>query len=341
VTSSGGTSSTPVWSQDCAPRNISNTPSPRRDQTMDITWDAPQSSCGTVDHFNLVGIDSTGASGQTLNIAPGSAFTGTASNLNRCTYYRIGVQAVYQGLHPAGPAGPGAPPPNSSPVAGPSHPVFMAGRADANPRIIVVLLQGVTSHDAGGTFNPATASYCTTPTGTEPPSNAQASLQGSATQWLNYNDDGTATPQSQSAGAGNNLVDTLASTGAWVLPFSYNGATLAGTTANPSLSILPYSAHDVGFDDPTMMQGKFESGTPMMPTTLQAEISSIHGFYRNTPILVVGHSNGGLIAEQWWLNFGRPGVLSGLPHKWRRGQWGDILLRTVPEQHMQRHPCLP
>jgi hypothetical protein len=38
---------------------------------------------------------------------------------------------------------------------------------------------------------------------------------------------------------------------------------------------------------------------------MQAEISSIHAVFPHTPIIIAGHSNGGLIAEQWWLNYGQ------------------------------------
>jgi hypothetical protein len=95
-------------------------------------------------------------------------------------------------------------------------------------------------------------------------------------------------------GAGNNLIDSLGADGGIVLPFSYTspGATLE--QAN-SFTFPGYTAQDVATTDPISIQ----------PSNLENEIRSVHRALPNAKIFVVGHSNGGLIAEQWWWKFGR------------------------------------
>jgi len=89
-----------------------------------------------------------------------------------------------------------------------------------------------------------------------------------------------------------------------VLPFSYNGAVL--TKPGPVFSFSGYSASDVANNSPGPgPNGKATvKGKEFEATVMNNEITSIHAVWPDARIVVVGHSNGGLIAEQWWLNYG-------------------------------------
>ena len=180
----------------------------------------------------------------------------------------------------------------------------------SSPRFVAVIVQGIGSSNPGsaGPFDAAKARYCASPDMQMPPDNPQPALSGLADGWLNYSfdtDTGHYDKTDQSTqGAGNNLIDRLAATDGYVLPFSYagcpgcttaTGASMSGTRTSPSFVVPAYTSADVRDTDPTTTG----------PQDLQAEIASIHSVFADVPIIVVGHSNGGLIAEQWWLTYGQ------------------------------------
>jgi hypothetical protein len=151
-------------------------------------------------------------------------------------------------------------------------------------------------------FSPATANFCTSPDGVMPSQNRLPSLQNLADSWLN--DTGGKTDQSsRTSGAGNNLIDSMAATGGYLLPYSYRGINMTGTAANPWLTVADFSSMDVSTANPMgacvdpTCRGLGEPGL------LQASLASIHKTFPHTPIIVLGHSLGGLIAEQWWLQY--------------------------------------
>ena len=96
----------------------------------------------------------------------------------------------------------------------------------------------------------------------------------------------------------NDLIDALAQAGGYVLPFSYLDAHMSGTQDQPSFSFFPYSSNDVATSNPTMYSIHWSDGSlaRQEPSVLNEEIASIHRVFPHTPILVIGHSNGGLIA---------------------------------------------
>ena len=178
--------------------------------------------------------------------------------------------------------------------------MFTTGRT---PKFIAILAQGInssvnTNTSAAGSFDPTAQSYCSSPDGTSPPDNPQAILQDMADGWLNWNcpvginapcaSDGTAT-----ASYPHDLIDVLAQAGGYVLPFSYTGATMIGTASHPVFTFTRYDANDVATKDPRYDE----------PPVLDAEVASIHKLFPTVPVVVIGHSNGGLIAEQWWVRF--------------------------------------
>jgi hypothetical protein len=211
----------------------------------------------------------------------------------------------------------------------------------SHPKFIAIMLQGINSEvDAklwdtqpgqGASFNPAKVSYCANSasypafpfqpddTRLTTPNNPNPVLQSMADGWLNYkmppsipgstrrilggpelNDPSTVYP-----GNGENLINDLAQAGGYVLPFSYfqlgpNGspafpsALMAGTAANPTFNFFSYDKVNVANSDPQLGN----------PPVLDMEIASVHHVFPGVPIVLIGHSNGGLIAEQWWLKYG-------------------------------------
>jgi hypothetical protein len=93
-----------------------------------------------------------------------------------------------------------------------------------------------------------------------------------------------------SPGAGQpNLTASLQSAGALILPYSYQGATVSMVAGSPSVTVNAYPA----IDPSTILPGAAAA-------TLDAEIASVHATWPTTHVVVVGHSEGGLVAETWW-----------------------------------------
>jgi hypothetical protein len=171
------------------------------------------------------------------------------------------------------------------------------GLPGIHPKFIAILVQGVGSSLQGSSFHPATTSFCASANGKMPPDNPQASLRSLADGWLNYSYStfGGYSTDPSTVGAGHNLMDALANAGGYVLPFSYNGSTyMSGSASSPSFTVSSYGTEDVADSNPITSE----------PGFLNSEILSIHKVFPGVKILVVGHSNGGLIAEQWWLQYG-------------------------------------
>lgn len=105
------------------------------------------------------------------------------------------------------------------------------------------------------------------------------------------------------------MLDAIAATGAMILPFSYNGAVL---TRSGSSLLFTFPAYTACNSTP------FPPGAGCFPTadlsihkdvqTLALEITSIQSVWRNVPIVVIGHSQGGLIAFDAWQSGVLPGV---------------------------------
>jgi len=127
---------------------------------------------------------------------------------------------------------------------------------------------------------------------------------GSPIGWLNYGydeHDGKYDETNQSTQPpGHNLLDRLAAEKGYVLPLSYvKGTVMGGTASAPTFRVPAYNSTDVANANPNVVANY-----------LNSLISSIKRIFPRTNIVVVGHSNGGLIAEQWWLN--HRGVARGI-----------------------------
>ena len=153
------------------------------------------------------------------------------------------------------------------------------------PRVVAVIVSGINSHIGGGSFNPLAPSltYCSSADGITELTNHPTPVQDLIDGWK----------ESQPPGPTNRMTDALASTGAVVLPFSYKRAVLRGKPAAPTFSFTGYTASDVANTDPQAAA-----------TTLNNELTSIHTVWPWAKIVVVGHSNGGLVAELWWIDYG-------------------------------------
>ena len=122
-----------------------------------------------------------------------------------------------------------------------------------------------------------------------------------ATGWYNWSYDSNTdnyTKTDRSTVRSGGLIDTLARAGGYVLPFTYaarpsGGAVMSGTSTNASFKAPSYTSDDVANNDPRYDE----------PPILDAEVASIHRVFPSVPVVVIGHSNGGLIAEQWWVRY--------------------------------------
>jgi hypothetical protein len=266
---SGGCNSAPN-----GPQDVTN--SATNDRGVDVTWPAPQPNCATVDHYDIVTMTSDGTPGATVMTVPATATTATVSGLLLCTFYRFGVRAV--GADQQGSA-----------VAPPTAPAFTQGLPDQAPAVVSIIIQGVTTSGAKGTFDPLSVNdYCTSRAGDLSALSSYPPLKSMTSQWLGLGD----AAHAAKAGDGNNMIDSLASSGGLVLPFSYTSAVLTGTASSPVFRYQAYGSADVANSLPDDEAG-----------ILDKEIKSIHQMWPQARILVVGHSNGGLIAQRWWLKF--------------------------------------
>jgi outer membrane protein assembly factor BamB len=148
------------------------------------------------------------------------------------------------------------------------------------PSTVVLLANGLNSSIRGGTYNPVDAaiSYCSEGESSDP-----ATVQDMIGNWM----------ENSQPGVGTRLTDTLASTGAVLLPFSYRGAQLSGPSSAPTFTFNGYTGTDPGTTPPNAAA-----------TTMNHEITSIHAVWPAARILVIGHSEGGLVSEGWWIQSG-------------------------------------
>jgi hypothetical protein len=252
------------------PQNVSG--SADNSRGIKLTWDPPVSG-EPADHYQIVQIVNGQPAG-TVGTTSGTSFTVTG--LKNCSFYQYGVIAVGSDGQASSP---GVMSGNVITRAPPDNPV----------PVVTILVLGVLTHIRSGTFNPLSVhDYCTTHDGTNFNGGltAHAPLSDLASQWINKSGDAPMAPY----GAESNLVDAAAAGGGVVLPFSYTGAKLK---AGPSFSFSSYVASDVANSSPADEA-----------LLMDREIKSIHKVWPNARIVVVGHSNGGLVAEQWWLKYG-------------------------------------
>jgi hypothetical protein len=84
------------------------------------------------------------------------------------------------------------------------------------------------------------------------------------------------------------LTDSLASTGAVLLPFSYDNNSLTGPGTDPSYEVASFNSATPGAADPQAEAQGY----------LLNLIRQIHHVWPGVHIQVIGHSEGGFVAEQ-------------------------------------------
>jgi hypothetical protein len=87
------------------------------------------------------------------------------------------------------------------------------------------------------------------------------------------------------------MVATLRSAGALILPFSYNGVQLTGTAAHPTAAVAAYPS---SLPSTALPQA--------IAPAIASEVDQVHALWPATRVIVVGHSEGGYVAEQYFLN---------------------------------------
>jgi Alpha/beta hydrolase of unknown function (DUF915) len=257
--------------------------------TVDVTWHPSEPNGTVIDHYDVVEIHSDNTIGATIASVPASgSLSWKQTGLNLCTYYRFGVKAVTATRE-------------ESSVAFPLHQAFTSGSflAPGNePKTVIVMAMGVNSQIAGGTMYPLSRqSYCTTYDGIIPTTNAPAPLQSLLDGWDNqdYRTHVIDKTGPNGFGAGNRMLDSLASRGAIILPMSYSKDTrLTGPSAAPTFTTAGYTPDNVGNTSPDQVA-----------QWLDDELMSIHKTWHNANIIVVGHSAGGLAVELWWEQHGQ------------------------------------
>jgi hypothetical protein len=256
---------------------------------VETKWEAPTPTCAQVDHYKIVNIHSDGSIGGTADTVSDtglSSYSDTITQLNLCTFYRFGVIAVDS-------AG------RESSIAYPSRAAFTDGFPQSSPPVVTIVIQGVGSSLPGSgsvsswitrNSNPLRSIYCTSQFGDNSAIQKGTTLGNLAYNWLNVKDAGKG--DYAGPGAGNNLIDSAASTGGLVLPLSYvKGTSVTGPATAPTFTVPPYDASDVANTSPNVVVGY-----------LHSLILDINRVFPRAKIVVVGHSNGGLIAQQWWAN---------------------------------------
>lgn len=175
------------------------------------------------------------------------------------------------------------------PVSLPSEVVFTSGHPSSPPSRVVIFVGGI------GSYMPQTVSY-------DPLTNVptycgllhnQASINADLYTTASYFD-----PSHPAAypDPSPNLTDVVAEQGAVILPFSYWGARfdnyLTQSDCQPVFQVNLYPSSAPGDLLPETAASK-----------LNTEVQSIKCEWPNAGIVIVGHSNGGLVAETYWKDF--------------------------------------
>jgi hypothetical protein len=115
------------------------------------------------------------------------------------------------------------------------------------------------------------------------------------------------------------MLDAIAAQGSVILPYSYKkaGATLTGPPSSPTFNFPAYTVCDsTPLPTPTPPSAPscgsgalgFQRGSISDDIgALNTEVSSIQKVWPDAPIVLLGHSQGGLIAWDWWQKYGSGG----------------------------------
>ncbi len=182
--------------------------------------------------------------------------------------------------------------------------------ADGEPQAVVILADGISSKVAGGSYTPADVAgpgwqhhrggYCVPyvagqkdPKGTVEAAGLPAPLESLYGDYAG----GLLPDYKPRALQSQLLTNVLARAGAVIVPYSYRGALLHPPARGQPLDSAVLQVAASGASDP----GSIVPQTAA--SALDREVASIHNVWPRTRILIVGHSEAGLVAEFWWHDF--------------------------------------
>jgi hypothetical protein len=195
------------------------------------------------------------------------------------------------------------------------------------PPYVVVLLDGVSESKPRETFDPykptldGTPSYCPESWNSSSGVEAEADLARTPNgPWEFFNKWNFADPGSDNVKGSNStprelnsdatpthefMLDAIAAEGAVILPYSYTQALLTQSPgSDPTFSFDSYSNCDSTPPGSPVFAACSRRSIDDDVATLDKEIASIHTVWSTSDIIVLGHSQGGLVAFEWWLKFG-------------------------------------
>jgi hypothetical protein len=182
--------------------------------------------------------------------------------------------------------------------------------ADGEPEAVVILADGISSTVASGAYTPAditgtgwhhhAGGYCVPYTPGQRNARAVVAAAGLpaplASLYADYAG-GLLPGYRPRARQWQLLTNLLARAGAVIVPFSYRGATLRRPAAGRPLATAVLEVAASGAADPGSTVPRAAAAT------LQREVASLHAVWPLSRILVVGHSEAGLVTEVWWQDF--------------------------------------
>jgi hypothetical protein len=211
--------------------------------------------------------------------------------------------------------------------------IVMPGKA---PPYVVILLDGINEAQPGFTMNPykptasGTPSYCpetwdaSTHTGNEsdfvtspkgPWSffhkwnfgevNSNGSGIRSGDQYTSVESEPRTLPGDPKPGIETHsfMLDALAAHGAIILPFSYEGAGLTKKSKGvPTFIFNGYSTCDSGSPPNPTCNGNIGQDEKY----LNEEVATVASTWPSSKIVIIGHSQGGMIAWKWWQDYPHP-----------------------------------
>ena len=196
--------------------------------------------------------------------------------------FAYGSDETFCTVGPSCPASPGGTtgPINESPPATNNDGARCHDPVSGEPRLVVILMEGVDSVSPSDTYDPRKVPYCYTD-----PRGAKTRFPRSLQPLMdNFN------PAYNPYGVGPmSMTDTLANHGGVMfLPWSFRGVYL-NSTGIPYVHVVASSARDA-------------DRTPIAndAATLAQEVASVHKAWPGARIVILAHSLGGLIAEQYW-----------------------------------------
>ena len=172
-----------------------------------------------------------------------------------------------------GPATTGAAGTSTTSTRGSTTTGSAGGSGGTAPKAVVILIAGFTSSLPASTYDPL--------------SGAGSPALTAITTAFDPN------PASEPAGCSStpDLTASLSARGAVLLPFSYSGTQLTGTATAPTVTVAAYPSSAPSTVLP-------QSVAPLLAT----EVNQAHALWPSAPVVVVGHSEGGYVAEQYFVN---------------------------------------